>query len=124
MEGVKVVPEGHGKKVNLPGGSWSLQMVSADTAGSANSMLGISTFKPGSSTEQMIHEAEEMCYILRGQGCLEVEDKTVAYTAGEAIYIPAGVPHGVRNTGQEDLVMVFVFSSPAYPPTVKRAAPL
>ena len=119
MSSIKVVPKGQGKKVDLPGGSWSLQMVTAAATGSKKSMLGLSTFKPGSCTEQMIHEEEEMCYVLRGKGCLEVKDKAFTCAAGEAVYIPAGVPHGVRNTGREDLVMVFVFSSPAYPPTKK-----
>lgn len=120
MAEIKVIPKGEGKKVDLQGGSWSLQMVTSDTAGSAKSMLGVSTFKPGSSTEQMIHEEEEMCYILLGKGCLAVGNETYEYKEGEALYIPAGVPHGVHNTGEGDLVMVFVFSSPEYPPTSKK----
>lgn len=119
MTKVRVIPPGHGEKVELPGNSWSLQMVNANTAGSTRAMLGISTFTPGFCSDPMIHEEEEMCYVLQGKGCLHVGEETVEYRAGDAVFIPVGVPHAVHNTGHEDVVMVFVFSSPIYPPTQK-----
>lgn len=116
---VKVIGEGQGEKVELPQNSWSLQLINARTAGSRKSMIGISTFTPGVCTDQMVHEEEEMCYVIKGKGCLNVGSEVVEYKSGEAVYIPAGVPHGVHNTGEEDLIMVFVFSSPLYPQTRK-----
>jgi oxalate decarboxylase/phosphoglucose isomerase-like protein (cupin superfamily) len=41
-------------------------------------------------------------------------------TAGQALYVPAKVWHTVVNPGEEDLVMVFSFPSPGYPPTERR----
>lgn len=119
MKTVKIIPKGEGKKVDLPGGSWSLQMVTKDTVGSEKSMIGISTFKPGTRGDQMVHEEEEMCYVLSGKGKIEVDDQAVECKAGDAIYIAPGVPHGVYNPEKEDLVMVFAFSSSEYPPTSK-----
>lgn len=120
MAEVRVISQAEGNRVELPGGSWSLLMVTGELAGASKSMLGISTFKPGVSTDQLIHDEEEMCYVLQGQGALNVGNKVISYKSGEAVYIPAGVPHGVHNTGDEDLVMVFVFSYPQYPPTKKK----
>jgi oxalate decarboxylase/phosphoglucose isomerase-like protein (cupin superfamily) len=40
--------------------------------------------------------------------------------AGQALYVPAKVWHTVVNPGAEDLVMVFSFPSPDYPPTERR----
>ena len=40
-----------------------------------------------------------------------------AFRAGDALHIPAGVWHAVANTGDEDVVMVFGFPHPDYPPT-------
>jgi len=37
--------------------------------------------------------------------------------AGQALYTPASLWHTVVNDGDEDLVMVFSFPWPDYPPT-------
>lgn len=115
--GVKVISFEQGEKVNIGNNSWSCHLLNAKTAGVTKAMLGISTFTPGTDTPQKIHEEEELCYILKGRGCITVGSEEVFCEAGQALYIPAGVPHGVRNKGSDDVVMVYVFSYPQYPPT-------
>jgi quercetin dioxygenase-like cupin family protein len=44
----------------------------------------------------------------------------VRFGAGDALHIPAGVWHAVVNDGDEDVVMVFGFPHPDYPPTERR----
>jgi pyrroloquinoline-quinone synthase len=83
-------------------------------------MLGVSSFKPGTMTALLIHEEEELAYVLHGSGKIRLEDRDIPYAAGEGIYIPAGVPHAVVNDGQEEVSMVFAFSYPDYPPTQKK----
>jgi mannose-6-phosphate isomerase-like protein (cupin superfamily) len=39
-------------------------------------------------------------------------DEEIPTQAGEVIYAPAGVPHGMRNTGDEDLRLLAIFSPP------------
>lgn len=119
MSKVVVVSSGKGERVDLADNSWSLQIVNANTAGSTRAMIGISRFAPGFCSDPMVHEEEEMCYVLQGQGCLHVGEERVEYGAGDAVFIPVNVPHAVHNTGQEDLLMIFAFSSPLYPPTRK-----
>jgi quercetin dioxygenase-like cupin family protein len=115
---IKVVPLESVEPILLGRGSWSRLLLTAGTVGAQESCLGFSVFVPGTSTPQKRHEAEELCYVLSGRGRLTVGAKAVEVTAGQALYIPAGVPHGVANPYADDLVMVFVFSHPAYPPTV------
>ncbi len=103
--------------IALGNGSWSRLVLTGETAGAQKAMLGCSVFTPGTSTPQKVHAEEELAYVLSGYGEITVGDEAVPYGPGSAIYIPAGVPHGVRNNGPEDVVMVFVFSYPAYPPT-------
>ncbi|MEE9616698.1 MAG: cupin domain-containing protein [Anaerolineae bacterium] len=98
-------------------GSWSRLLLTGKTVGASKVMLGYSIFKPGTDTPQKIHEEEELAYVLSGRGQITVGDEAVDYGAGQALYIPAGVPHGVRVLGDEDVAMVFVFSYPDYPPT-------
>ena len=40
--------------------------------------------------------------------------------AGQALHIPPGLWHAVANTGDEDVMMVFGFPYPDYPPTERR----
>jgi quercetin dioxygenase-like cupin family protein len=116
-EGVRVVPLDSVVPILLGGGSWSRLLVTEGTAGAREACLGYSVFVPGTNTPQKIHQAEELCYVLAGRGRLTVGDEVVEYESGQALFIPAGVPHGVANPYDEDLVMVFVFSHPDYPPT-------
>ena len=36
------------------------------------------------------------------------------------LHVPAGIWHAVANTGDEDVIMVFGFPHPDYPPTERR----
>ena len=105
--------------IPLPRGSWSKKLLTRDTVGTQKSMLGVSSFKPGTVTALLVHEEEELAYVLSGTGKIRLPDRDVPYGAGEGIYIPAGVPHSVVNDGDEEVVMVFSFSYPDYPPTRK-----
>ena len=114
---IRVVPLESVEPILLGRGSWSRLLLTDSTVGAQESCLGFSVFAPGTNTPQKVHEAEELCYVLSGRGKLAVGVEAVDYAAGQALYIPAGVPHGVANPYDEDLVMVFVFSHSAYPPT-------
>jgi quercetin dioxygenase-like cupin family protein len=114
---VKVVTLDDGERIDLGGGSWSHHLLNTRTVSSEKAMLGISTFTPGTDTPQKVHEEEELCYVIRGKGEITVGERTVPFHAPAAIYIPPGVAHGVRNNGDQDVLMVYVFSYPEYPPT-------
>jgi quercetin dioxygenase-like cupin family protein len=117
--GVRVVPLGDVPPIELPGGSWSRVILTGERVGSSSS-LGYSSFAPGSETAMLAHDTEELAYVLSGWGELRLDDGHVAYAAGSALYIPAGVWHAVANTGDETVTMVFAFPHPDYPPTSRR----
>jgi quercetin dioxygenase-like cupin family protein len=119
---VKVVDESGGKKTELPGGHHVCELISGPLNGAAATMLGFSTWQPGAATKQLVHEVDELCYIVAGEGKLSVGADLVSYRAGQAVLIPAGVPHGVVNDSAAPMSMVYVFSSPEYPPTLDAAA--
>ena len=80
-------------------------------------MLGYSVWAPGASTKQLVHQVDELAYIVEGEGKLSIGKEFVSYRAGQAVLIPAGVPHGVVNDSAAPMSMVYVFASPEYPPT-------
>jgi len=114
---VRVVPLAEGKRTDIPGGHWVCELLSGPRNGAVGSMLGYSVWEPGASTRQLVHEVDELAYIVEGEGKLSVGKEFVSYRAGEAVLIPAGVPHGVVNDSAAPMTMVYVFSSPEYPPT-------
>jgi quercetin dioxygenase-like cupin family protein len=84
------------------------------------SSLGYSVFTPGTELTPVRHETEEFAYVVAGTGELRLDDGSVAFGAGDALHIPAGLWHAVANTGEEDVIMVFGFPYPDYPPTDRR----
>lgn len=108
--------------VPLAGGSWSRMLITETSVAGNASSLGYSVFAPGSVVGPVKHEVEEVAFVVAGVGELQLDDGPFAFAAGQALHIPAGVWHSVANTGEHDVVMVFGFPSPAYPPTERREA--
>jgi quercetin dioxygenase-like cupin family protein len=108
--------------IPLPGGSWSSMLITDVTVEGNASSLGYSVFAPGSVVGPVMHAVEEVAFVVAGAGELQLDDGPYPFEAGQAVHIPAGIWHSVANTGTEDVVMVFGFPSPAYPPTERREA--
>ena len=84
------------------------------------SSLGYSVFTPGTVLTSVCHETEEVAYVVSGSGELRLDDGAVPFSEGDALRIPAQLWHAVANTGDENVVMVFGFPYPDYPPTERR----
>ena len=120
MGTVTVVPLESTDPIELPQGSWSRMLVTDGRVDGNASSLGYSVFTPGTVLTSVRHEAEEFAYVVSGEGELRLDDEAVPFRAGDAMHIPAGVWHAVANTGDDDVVMVFGFAHPDYPPTERR----
>ncbi|HZQ64130.1 MAG TPA: cupin domain-containing protein [Gaiellaceae bacterium] len=119
MGAVGVVSLEDVEPIELPQGSWSRMLVTGDRVGSASS-LGYSVFTPGTVTAAVRHETEEVAYVVAGRGEIRLDEGPVEFAAGQALHIPPGIWHAVANTGEEDVIMVFGFPHPDYPPTERR----
>jgi quercetin dioxygenase-like cupin family protein len=120
MAGVKVVHLDQVEKIPLPRESWSRMLVTRQTSGGNRSSLGYSVFTPGTVLGMVAHEVEEVAFVVAGRGELRLDDGAVAFGAGDALFIPPDTWHAVANTGNQDVVMVFGFPHPEYPPTERR----
>ena len=121
MGAVAVVRLADVEPIELPQGSWSRMLVTADRVDGNASSLGYSVFTPGTVLTPVKHETEEVAYVVAGSGELRLEDEAVPFREGDAVHIPAGVWHAVANTGDTDVVMVFGFPHPDYPTTESRS---
>lgn len=117
---VAVVPLSSVEPIDLPQGSWSRMLVTSDRVPGNAGSLGYSVFTPGTVVGPVRHEVEEMAYVVSGSGELRLDDGVLEFRDGDALHIPAGVWHAVANTGRVDVVMVFGFPHPEYPPTERR----
>lgn len=106
--------------IPLPNGSWSRMLLTEETAPGIASSLGFSVFTPGTVTGMVSHDVEEVAFVLSGIGELQTDGEPVPFAAEQAIHIPPGLWHAVANTGADDLIMVFGFPHPTYPPTERR----
>ena len=117
---ITVVTRDEVDPIPLPNGSWSRMVLTRETAPGIAGSLGYSVFTPGTATGMVSHEVEEIAFVLAGSGEVQTDADPAPFRAGQALHIPAGLWHAVVNTGDEDVVMVFGFPHPDYPPTVRR----
>ena len=62
---------------------------------------------PGQAQKVHAHEgSDKVYYVLRGTGRFTVGDEDEELGEGHAVIARAGVPHGVRNETQENLVLL------------------
>ena len=73
----------------------------------------VSSYQPKGYCDVHAHEvAENIYYILRGEGIVELDGKRFPVSPGTVIFIPPKVKHAIRNTGFEDLIFVVAASPP------------
>ena len=70
-------------------------------------LLGLNCLEAGQHQPVNGHENEDKFYlVLEGAGEFQLGDETQAASAGNVVWAPAGVSHGVTNTGSERLVLL------------------
>ncbi len=75
--------------------------------------LAEARLKPGAMTRRHRHtRTEEIYYIVEGEGLMELERETFSVKPGDAIGIPPGTPHQIKNTGKKDLVLLCCCAPP------------
>ncbi|MFN2432893.1 MAG: cupin domain-containing protein [Gemmatimonadota bacterium] len=77
---------------------------------------GLDCLAPGQARTPHRHAGADKFYlVLRGAGTFEVGETSFSAGEGTLVPAPAGVPHGVRNTGTDPLVVLTVMSPPPEP---------
>lgn len=67
--------------------------------------------RPGDSVLAHYHvESEELFYVLRGVGTMTVDVESCSIGEGDAVVVPPGSTHCVRNDGKSDLIMLVICS--------------
>jgi len=74
-------------------------------------LVGLNAFEPGQSHALHAHAGmDKVYYVLEGSGLFLLEGRELPMNAGDLLVAPDGVPHGVRNTGSERLLVLAVLA--------------
>ncbi|MEW6047570.1 MAG: dimethylsulfonioproprionate lyase family protein [Bacillota bacterium] len=73
---------------------------------------GYVSIRPGGGVPAHEHPQEEVYLILSGNGTIRVGHETRTVEGVTAVYIPPGVEHELRNTGETEMIMVFTYAPP------------
>jgi quercetin dioxygenase-like cupin family protein len=65
--------------------------------------------EPGEYLPTHTDSAEEVLYIVAGEGEAHVGDERISVRAGDLAVVPSMAPHGIANTGDETLKVVGFF---------------
>ncbi len=74
-------------------------------------LVGLNCFEPGQEHKLHAHAGMDKVYhVLSGRGLFLLEGREIAMESGMMLVAPAGVPHGIRNSGGERLVVLAVLA--------------
>jgi quercetin dioxygenase-like cupin family protein len=74
-------------------------------------LVGLNSFEPGQEHKLHAHSGMDKVYqVLSGTGVFVLENEEIAMEAGVMLIAPEGVPHGVRNTGSDRLVVLAILA--------------
>ena len=74
-------------------------------------LVGLNAFEPGQEHPLHSHAGMDKVYhVLEGEGFFLLQDRELSMRAGEMLVAPEGVPHGIRNTGAERLLVLAILA--------------
>lgn len=80
-----------------------------------NLQLVLMALRPGEEIGEEVHDDRDQFFrVEAGQGELVIDGKTHAVKADDAMIVPAGARHNVRNTGNEALKLYTVYGPPEH----------
>lgn len=109
------IDRGERRTWRTPGGGPLILKVDSKNGGSPDLVMGYEDLAPGAAIPPHQHLlADEIIFVHRGSGVVEVGDRTEPFSTGATIYIPKTTRVTLRNTGTEPLSIAFFFSKPGF----------
>ena len=74
-------------------------------------LVGLNAFEPGQAHALHTHEGMDKVYhVLAGRGWFVLEGREIEMEAGMMLVAPEGIPHGIRNSEDDRLVVLAVLA--------------
>ena len=85
-------------------------IIDPDAIEGAQLSIGVFRYEPGQIGPGHTHAEEaEVYYVLKGQASVELDGRVVELREGTALYVPPGVLHETKNTGDGELEFLGIF---------------
>ncbi|MEU8223603.1 aldehyde dehydrogenase family protein [Kribbella sp. NPDC048915] len=102
---VEVFDRGSGVRTVPYAGAWNCDANRITT--------GTTTFAPGTRIPMHSHNVEESVLVFSGQATAVIDGERVDLEAGDATWVPAGVPHQFINRGAGEMTIYWVYGGRA-----------
>ena len=74
-------------------------------------LVGLNCFEPGQEHALHAHAGLDKVYqVVEGEGEFLLEGRAIPMEAGLMLVAPEGIPHGIRNTGTQRLVVLAILA--------------
>jgi quercetin dioxygenase-like cupin family protein len=74
-------------------------------------LVGLNAFEPGQEHKLHAHAGMDKIYhVLAGRGAFLLQGREEPMAAGMMLIAPEGIPHGIRNTGEERLLVLAILA--------------
>ena len=74
-------------------------------------LVGLNAFEAGQEHELHAHSnMDKIYFVVSGHGLFLLEGRELDMRGGEMLIAPQGVPHGIRNTGTERLLVLAILA--------------
>ncbi len=80
-----------------------------------HTQLVVMDVKAGESIGREVHDVDQCLFFVSGQGQVVMGGRTTDVHERDAVCVPAGVTHDVKNTGPSSLKLFTTYSPPEHP---------
>lgn len=110
----RVVRKQDRQPIVFPESKVTYELLTPDLNRQMEMVLG--TLEPGGTTceEPMVHNGEEVIYVLEGQMFIAIGSDEYTLYHGDTIYYYANMPHKITNTGDEPLRFISTITPPRF----------
>ena len=93
------------------------RMSKADLISGGQLFAGLNCFEPGQSQASHVHRgADKFYFLVSGKARMIVGDETCEAVAGDLVWAPAGLPHGVDEALERTVMLVAMAPPPGGEP--------
>lgn len=104
-----VINRDHANTIRTPHNSEIRPLIDRTTSPITQCSLAEEMLPPGCAVSPHHHlNLEEIYYIVSGRGLMTVDGDAREVGAGDAVYIPRGHRHSLKNTGIEPIKLILV----------------
>jgi quercetin dioxygenase-like cupin family protein len=107
---MKIVQLDEIEGMTFPAGRTTRVLTGPDLLPARNFTAGYVVIQPKGKVPLHAHSNEEVYILVRGTGRIRVGVKEQIVEAVSAIYIEPGTEHLLQNSGEDEMIMIFVYS--------------